>query len=107
MLISSQKCHPELAGEGIQHNRNAAKQWYCIQNLVEKHTKDKFRKLVIQSLDQVKINLRMELKHSKTILKQQTRTLRPQHISLTELSGSLIGGYLKMVAGLIRSCSKG
>jgi hypothetical protein len=34
------------------------KQWYRSQKLAEKRTKD--RKLVIQSLNQVKINLRME-----------------------------------------------
>jgi hypothetical protein len=60
MLIRSPKCRPELAGEGIEYDWAAAKQWYRRQKLVEKRTKDKFRKLVIQSLNQVKINLRME-----------------------------------------------
>ena len=59
-LIRSPKCHPELAGEGIEYDWAAAKQWYRRQKLSEKRTKAKFTKLVIQSLDQVKINLRME-----------------------------------------------
>jgi hypothetical protein len=48
------------------------------------------------------------LNHSTMTLRQQARTLRPQRISLTELSkkGSLVGQYPKMVAGLI-GCSKG
>jgi hypothetical protein len=37
-----------------------AKQWYRRQKLVEKRTKDKYRKLVTQSLNQVNINPRME-----------------------------------------------
>jgi hypothetical protein len=60
MLIRSPKCHPELAGEGIEYDWAATKQWYRRQKLVEKRTKDKFRKLVIQSLDQVIIKQRME-----------------------------------------------
>jgi hypothetical protein len=60
MLIRSPKRHPELAGEGIEYDWAAAKQWYRSQKLVEKRTKDNYRKLVIQSLNQVKINLRME-----------------------------------------------
>jgi hypothetical protein len=60
MLIRSPKCHPKLAGEGIECDWGAAKQWYRSKKLVEKRTKDNFRKLVIQSLDQMQINLRME-----------------------------------------------
>jgi hypothetical protein len=59
MLMRSLKCHPEFAGEGIEYDWGAAKQWYR-QKLVEKRTKDKFQKLVIQSLNQVTINPRME-----------------------------------------------
>jgi hypothetical protein len=59
-LIRSPKCHPELAGEGIEYDWAAAKQFYRRQKLKDKRTKDKFRKLVIQSLDQVKSNLRIE-----------------------------------------------
>jgi hypothetical protein len=60
MLIRSLKCHPELAGEGIEYDWAAAKQWYPRQKLSDKRTKDTFQKTVIQSLDQVKINVRME-----------------------------------------------
>ncbi len=59
-LIRSPKCHPELAGEGIEYDWAAAKQWYRRQKLSEKRTKAKFTKLVIQSLNQVKINQRTE-----------------------------------------------
>jgi hypothetical protein len=47
-------------GEGIEYDWDAAKNWYRSQKLAEKRTKDKFRKFVIQSLNQVKNNLRME-----------------------------------------------
>jgi hypothetical protein len=60
MLIRSPNYHPELAGKGIEYDWGAAKQWCRNQKLAEKRTKDKFRKLVIQSLNQVKINLRKE-----------------------------------------------
>ena len=59
-IIRSPKCHPELAGEGIEYDWAAAKQFYRRQKLKDKRTKDKFGKLVIQSLDQVKMNLRIE-----------------------------------------------
>jgi hypothetical protein len=35
MLIRSPKCHPELAGEGIEYDWSAAKQWYRRQKLAE------------------------------------------------------------------------
>jgi hypothetical protein len=60
MLICSPKCRPELDGEGIEYDWGATKQWYRRQKLAEKRATDKFRKLVIQSLNQVKVNLRME-----------------------------------------------
>jgi hypothetical protein len=47
MLIRSPKCHPELAGEGIEYDWGAAKQWYLSQKLAEKRTKDKSRKISI------------------------------------------------------------
>jgi hypothetical protein len=50
MLIRSPKCHSELAGEGIKYDWAPAKQWYCRQKLLEKRTKDRFRKLVIQPM---------------------------------------------------------
>ena len=97
MLIRSPNYHPELAGEGIEYDWGAAKQWYRSQKLAEKRTKDKFRKLVIRRLNQVKINLRMKFSRRagqymlayQTV--QQARTLRPRCISLTELlkKGSL------------------
>jgi hypothetical protein len=41
---------PELAGKGIEYDWAAAKQCYRRQKLVEKRTKDKFRKWVIDIL---------------------------------------------------------
>jgi hypothetical protein len=60
MLILSPKCYLEQAGEGTEHDWAAAKQWYRRQNLAEKRTNNNFRKLVIQSLNKVKISLGME-----------------------------------------------
>lgn len=53
MLIRSPKCHPELAGEGIEYDWAAAKKFYRTQTLSRKKGKPNFRALVIESLSKV------------------------------------------------------
>ena len=45
------KCHPEIAGEGIEYSWGAAKLFYRRLRIIEKRTKDKFRKSVKSSTD--------------------------------------------------------
>ena len=44
------KCHPEMAGEGVEYAWGCAKQYYRSQPLLSKRGKKKFRDLVRKSL---------------------------------------------------------
>ena len=57
-LIRSPKCHPELAGEGIEYDWGAAKKWYRRQPLVSKRSKKKFTETVKESLQKVTLDYR-------------------------------------------------
>jgi hypothetical protein len=52
-LIRSPKCHPEVAGEGIEYDWAASKSWYRRLPLSKKNTKEKFRANVRASMAQV------------------------------------------------------
>ena len=41
------KCHPEIAGEGIEYDWAAAKQYYCLLRIKEKRRKQSFCKMLI------------------------------------------------------------
>ena len=45
------KCHPEIAGEGIQYSWGAAKLYYRRLRIIEKRSNEKFRKSVKKSTD--------------------------------------------------------
>lgn len=45
------KCHPEMAGEGVEYNWAAAKGFYRRLSLFEKRSKAKFREAVTRCLD--------------------------------------------------------
>ena len=49
------KCHPELAGEGIEYAWAIAKMHYRRMPLDKKQTKDGFKNLVMESLDPIKV----------------------------------------------------
>jgi hypothetical protein len=49
------KCHPEMAGEGIEYAWALAKLFYRGQSISEKRTKDKFRNLVRLSTSRVDV----------------------------------------------------
>ena len=60
------KCHPEMAGEGIEYAWALAKLFYRAQSIREKRTKDKFRNLVRSSTSRVDVlNLNRIRKCSK------------------------------------------
>ena len=44
------KCHPEMAGEGIEYNWGCAKGYYRRLPITEKRTKNKFRESVKKSI---------------------------------------------------------
>ena len=50
-IDSTPKCHPELAGEGIEYLWVLAKFFYRQSPIGEKRTKEKFKKLVYKSTD--------------------------------------------------------
>jgi hypothetical protein len=50
MIDRTPKCHPEVAGEGIEYNWGASKGWYRKQSLKQKRTTAEFRKLVERSI---------------------------------------------------------
>jgi hypothetical protein len=52
-LIRSPKCHPEVAGEGIEYAWAVAKQWYRHLPLSQKESKENFRKNVTQSMKNI------------------------------------------------------
>jgi hypothetical protein len=52
-LIRSPKCHPEVAGEGIEYDWAASKSWYRELPAVKKNTKEKFRANVRKSMSQI------------------------------------------------------
>lgn len=58
MMIRSPKCHPELAGEGIEYDWAGAKSHYRRARLSEKKGSDSFRNLVTKSLESVRFNQR-------------------------------------------------
>ena len=45
------KCHPEIAGEGIEYLWGLAKFWYRRAPIAKKQSKDSFRKLVCSATD--------------------------------------------------------
>ena len=45
------KCHPEMAGEGIEYLWGLAKMWYRKAPITKKRSKDTFRKLVKEATD--------------------------------------------------------
>ena len=47
----SPKCHPEIAGEGIEYCWGLSKLWYCNASIDCKKTKEKFWKLVREATD--------------------------------------------------------
>jgi hypothetical protein len=49
----SPKCHPEIAGEGIEYIWALAKLYYRMQSIERKRSKENFRKLVQECLSQV------------------------------------------------------
>jgi hypothetical protein len=51
------KCHPELAGEGIEYMWALAKLYYRHKPLGLKWSKDSFRKLVDECLSQNKLDI--------------------------------------------------
>lgn len=55
MLIRSPKCHPEVAGEGIEYAWAVAKQWYRRLPLSKKKSKENFRKNVTQSMKNITV----------------------------------------------------
>jgi len=57
-LIRSPKCHPELAGEGIEYDWALAKSFYRRANLEAKKSAAKFRSLVKKSLSQIEMKSR-------------------------------------------------
>jgi len=58
MMTRSPKCHPELAGEGIEHDWAGVKSHYRRARLSEKKGSDNFRNLVTESLESVGFNQR-------------------------------------------------
>lgn len=54
----SPKCHPEIAGEGIEYDWGGIKMYYRRAKLKEKRTAKNFRLLVMESLETVKFNHR-------------------------------------------------
>ncbi len=52
-MIRSPKCHPELAGEGIEYDWAVAKKFYRMMKMADKKTKEKCFKSVQASLDKV------------------------------------------------------
>ena len=58
MMIRSPKCHPEIAGEGIEYDWAAAKSFYRRLKKEDKDTKEKFTKRVQESLDSINLNAR-------------------------------------------------
>jgi hypothetical protein len=59
------KCHPELAGDGIEYVWALAKLYYHHQPLSRKRCKEKFRKLVDEILSVKNIFLQKTEKCSK------------------------------------------
>ncbi len=57
-LIRSPKCHPEIAGEGIEYDWAGAKSFYRRAKEEDKARVDRFRKLVKKSLESVNMNCR-------------------------------------------------
>jgi hypothetical protein len=53
VLLRSPKCHPEVAGEGIEYDWAASKSWYRRLPISDKNTKEKFRENVRRSLQQI------------------------------------------------------
>ena len=50
-VVRTPKCHPEIAGEGIEYDWGCGKGFYCRLPLSAKKTKNKFRESVKKSLD--------------------------------------------------------
>ena len=59
VLDRSPKCHPEIAGEGIEYLWALAKLHYRSQRIERKRGKDKFHQLVVECTDG-NVNLNVE-----------------------------------------------
>jgi hypothetical protein len=54
------KCHPEIAGEGIEYDWGCAKNVYRRAPISEKRTKTKFRESVERAMDRTEVLTRIE-----------------------------------------------
>ncbi|CAJ1937427.1 unnamed protein product [Cylindrotheca closterium] len=58
MFIRSPKCHPEIAGEGIEYDWAGIKSYYRRSDLASKKTLEAFKALVKESMESVQFNHR-------------------------------------------------
>ncbi|CAJ1929498.1 unnamed protein product [Cylindrotheca closterium] len=59
MFIRSPKCHPEIAGEGIEYDWAGIKSYYPRSDLASKKTLEAFKALVKESMESVQFNHRV------------------------------------------------
>ncbi len=82
MIDQTLKCHPELAGEGIEYSWGCAKNFYQCLPLSEKKKKEKFMSSMRKSLAQAILN--QDSKRAReyicayhTIMRKETEAAKP------------------------------